>query len=85
MKMSTMTIDARAVLNIATIKKIEAAETAMDAGCGGGDAPDRNSVARYRRLIRRCSGCAYVTCHSVEHDAMYNPASKTVAFGRWIS
>jgi hypothetical protein len=79
-----MTIDARAVLSIETISKIEAAENAMNSGCGCGDPPDRNAARRYYRLIRRLSECKFVTCHRVEHNPMFNPATKTVAFGRYL-
>ena len=84
-----MTMDTRAVLDKADVAKItRASDAACEASCFG-DGYDgreyRNAERRYVRLIRKLSGCNYVTCHMVEPNPLYKPAAYTVAFGRGIS
>ncbi|MFA5187365.1 MAG: hypothetical protein WC551_12875 [Patescibacteria group bacterium] len=78
----SMMIDSRESLSVETVREIEAAYEAMTDSQDCDGRMDRNAVRRYYRKIRSVSELPYVTCHHVEHNPMYNPATMMVAFGR---
>lgn len=81
--MSAMTIDNRSTVNRETADQIDDAGTAEFEAQDEDGRMDRKTRRRYLRLIRRVSGCPWVTCHMREHSTC-NDGLATIAFGRAI-
>ena len=77
-----MIIDGRATVDRETADAIDAAADALSMSMDSDGRPDRNTVRRYYRLIRRTSGLARVTTHHCEHNPAWDAPTVTIAFGR---